>query len=85
MVYRQGFFASQSKAVANSHLPNFHLDVTADWQDIGYPRTSFENAISLEPVQGEHGRYAGFAPKNWRSPRMHNDHPNATIMLLICR
>lgn len=57
--------------MANSHLPNCHPDVTPDWQDIDHPRTSFEQAIALEPVQGEQGHYAGFAPKDWCSPRMH--------------
>lgn len=35
--------------------------MTPDWQleDISYARTRFENANSLEPVQGEHERYAG--------------------------
>lgn len=56
--------------MANSHLPNCHPDITPGWQDLGYPRTNFEQAITLEPVQGEQGRYAGFAPKDWCTPRM---------------
>lgn len=71
--------------MANSHLPNSHPDVTPGWEDIGYPRTSFEDAIALEPVQGGNGRYAGFAPKDWCSLRMHSTHPKATIMLIVSR
>lgn len=56
--------------MANSHLPNCHPDITPDWQDLDYPRTNFEQAIALEPVQGEQGCYAGFAPKDWCTPRM---------------
>ena len=56
--------------MTNSHLPNSHPDVTPDWQDIGYTRTSFDKAIALKPIDGQKGHFSGFAPNDWCIPRM---------------
>jgi hypothetical protein len=53
-----------------SYLPKCHLDNNLDWQDSDHPRTSFEQATALEPIQEEQGHNAGFATKGWCTLRM---------------
>jgi hypothetical protein len=56
--------------MADAHIPN--SEVTPDWQELPYERTSFEKATELTPVEGYTGRYAGFATKDWCTPRKTN-------------
>lgn len=41
------------------------------WRDLPYPRTSFDQAIKLTPVDGVSGLYKAFRPQDWSLPRTH--------------
>ena len=52
--------------MANSHLPNSHPDVTPDWKEFPFSRTSFIDSIQTFVVEGYNGtRYAGAVPQDW--------------------
>ena len=56
--------------MTDAHIPNSRA--TPDWKELPYERTSFEKAIELTPVAGYTGRYSGYAPKDWCTPRKAN-------------
>ncbi|KAL2795511.1 thioesterase-like superfamily-domain-containing protein [Aspergillus keveii] len=52
--------------MVDSHLPN--AKATPGWRDLPYPRTSFDQAIKLTPVDGVSGQYKAFGPRDWSLP-----------------
>lgn len=54
--------------MANAHLPNCHPDVTPDWFQETFSRTTYLEAIQTSLVEGfDGGRYQGYVQPDWCS------------------
>ncbi|KAL2846462.1 thioesterase-like superfamily-domain-containing protein [Aspergillus pseudoustus] len=52
--------------MTDAHIPN--AEATPGWRELPFPKTSFDDAIKIAPVDGVAGLYKAFGPRDWSLP-----------------